>query len=44
MESTCLEPGETDMLTLSAMVFPFRSAAAFIISCSEEFVQDPMQT
>ena len=42
--STCLEPGDTLMLTEGAMRLPFSSAAALSISYREEFVQEPMQT
>ena len=42
--STCLEPGAMTSDTFSATVFPLRIDATFIISCSEELVQLPMQT
>ena len=44
MVNTCREPGETDILTVGATVFPFSMAAALSISYREELVQEPMQT
>ena len=44
IESTCLEPGEMERLTEGEMVLPFKSAATFSISKSDELVQEPMQT
>mgnify|MGYP000586276900 CR=1 FL=1 len=42
--STCLEPGETERLTESAIFLPFRMAATRSISRSDELVQEPIQT
>ena len=44
MDSTCLEPGEIDRLTDGAIVRPLSSAATLSISCSDEFVHEPMHT
>ena len=44
MESTCFEPQETDMLTLSEIFLPFSILAHLSISLKEEFVHDPMHT
>ena len=44
IDNTCLEPGDTDMLTLGLMVLPLRSAATLSISRREELVQEPTHT
>ena len=44
MVRTCREPGDTDMLTEGATVFPFSMAAAFSMSYREELVQEPTHT
>ena len=44
MSSTWREPGEIVRLTVGQTVFPLRISATFIMSSSEELVQEPMHT
>ena len=41
---TCFEPGAIASETSGCTVFPFNICATFIISRSDEFVQEPIQT
>ena len=44
IENTCLDPGEMPRLTPSAILRPFSTDAALVMSANEELVQEPIAT